>query len=100
MGNDVYLDGRGGAVYNRFTYYPLLIKGQVYAEKIALDDFKPAIKGYKNCFAVEYAEGYVIGYAEPQQVPSAKLLCDDKALGDYRSASLTADKLAALSLRE
>jgi hypothetical protein len=98
MSEEVYLDGRGGALWNKFTYHPLQPTGQIYAEKVNLAEFKAAVKEYKACFEVVYQEETIKGFELPQQVPHARQICDDKALDVYRGLSFIADKLAELSL--
>lgn len=99
MGEDIYLDGRGGAVFNKFTYYPLLTTGQIYAEKVLLEDFKTAVKGYKKCFEIVYKEEVVKDFEEMQMVAYTKQICGDIGLDEYRNNDISA-KLIDLSIEK
>lgn len=98
MGKDIYLDGRGGSLWNKFTYHTLVPSGQIYAEKSDLAEFKLAVKTYRSCFEIYYLEETVKGFDTPQQVPHVKQLCDDAAMDVYRGLSYSADRMAELSL--
>jgi hypothetical protein len=99
MNGKIYLDSRGEAVFNKFTYFPLPGgKTSIYAEELDLAEFKEAVKLYPNCFSVGHEPRqdkmgamYEGAFAEPK--------CDDKEQTRYRLVNLIADKLTDESLK-
>lgn len=86
MANEVFLDSRGEGIKNRFGYQAMLIEGNIYAEKLPLEDFEAAVKGMRACFSLRYKETFTKD-GDAWQEPITTQICDDKALDQYRSTS-------------
>jgi hypothetical protein len=56
LGNDLYLDSRGGGIKNSFGYHQVNPTLNTYAEKVELDQMVQALKDTKGLFEVATAE--------------------------------------------
>lgn len=89
---DVYLDSRGEGVKNRFSYYDRLVEGNIYAEKIPLEEFGAAVTDIRDCIDLSYKE-VVTKDGEAWKEPIVKFSCDGKALDAYRAQSWVHDEI-------
>ncbi|HHG85471.1 MAG TPA: hypothetical protein ENJ82_12060 [Bacteroidetes bacterium] len=93
MANEVFLDSRGEGVKNRFGYQPMLLQGNIYAEKLDLPDFEDAVRGFRACFSVSYKE-VITKDGEAWKEPLTQKICEDKELDTYRAKSWIHDTMA------
>lgn len=56
VGNDLYLDSRGGGFKNSFGYHQVNPSLNTYAEKVELDQMKTALMETKGLFDIQTAE--------------------------------------------
>lgn len=95
MGDDVYLDGRGGGVLNRYSYTDVP-GGRIYAEKVALDEFEEAITGLRKAYSVSY-DAVTNNANETTLFPRAKVICEETELEEFRTSTNVAMKLVEKS---
>lgn len=94
MAGDIYLDSRGGALKNQFGYHARLLEGNIYAEKVPLEEFKDAVSGIRDCFKVQYETKVDKKTQEEFQSPYATSTCEAATLDEYRGKSWVHDKVA------
>jgi hypothetical protein len=83
---EVYLDNRGGALYNRFNYITLPSGGSIYAEKVSLKDFADAVRNMRALYSVEYVETTNVA-GEVTRSPRTRAVADATAMDEYASRS-------------
>jgi hypothetical protein len=89
---EVYLDNRGGALFNRFNYLTLPSGASIYAEKVSLKDFSDAVRNLRSLFTVEYVEETNVAgevTRKPVTVPAGAA----SAIDEYASRSDLHNKL-------
>lgn len=92
VGDKIYLDSRGGAVFGRFSYREPEGKTRIYAEEVALDDFLYMVARLRDCYEISYKEK-ANRAGEMELIPVAKRICADEDFDATQSASDVALKL-------
>lgn len=92
VGDKIYLDSRGGAVFGRFAYNEPGPKTRIYSEEVDLENFLFMVARLRDCYEISYKEK-ANRAGEMEFIPVAKRICADVDFEDIQMASDVALKL-------